>query len=676
MEESEALSVGVEPSESVTFGGLIDDQEHEKREDRKIAAALTQFFNSIDRTITMMRVYPNGHPLLDGLISQLLEQLLKAIEVEAEFVFNIDATELTTLLGTSVFSEKLAEKDQYIWYVAYADGMLQVRFSETLTADELNRFLRVVERSAAGRISSDDDTVTLLWEQQFEHISYYAVEGFVDAGALEDFGDRTEQDAIDLVVDAAIDPQSEDATELAGLFDNLSMTHLDLFTKMQVEANAKIIVPELRDQDLAYAFAVDPSLVDKMCAEWKAGADLEYRLIEALLSIIRTSPGSLGAERAGEMITSVTQQLLDSQMFDQAVRILDLLHSRRELFFEAEVDPLGELVEKLSDPMQIEALVNLFQRQIDKREALMRLFILLGPNTVLRQILNLLADGNRQVVALAQLVDLIFELVDDDERERLVTSPKFIESSTYLRRLMSELPERDFINWRPTARLIRKAIDDDEPDVRELALTLKHPCWDDDILADRYLVPMADDPDEGIRKLALELLGEKHPKLFQEAIRDTILARKLGDRTHAELRFLMRVYLDSAPDAPEYLRSLIDVKGWLGGDAVEFAKMAAAVLLEAGDPEALRIVDEVRGKFFTAPSVKKSYEQIVRRFASEELKQASEVSEVFETAASSGPPAEAIPVDPPVVDPGSVPKVEKAPPREAIELPDDLFDME
>ncbi len=615
-----------EGTSAASFGALIDDQEIERREDRKLAAELTQIFNAFDRIFTMMRVYPPTHPLVAELVRVVLGRLEPILERENSVYFNLDAHELQTLRGTPFFSQELAERDQFVWYAAYSDGLLQIEIERGVTDAELRGLLRVINQSAQGTIASDDDTVTLLWEQQNPHIRHFAVEGFVDHGELEDFGERTEKDAIEMIADAAVDPNSEEAAELHRLFDNLNLAHLDLFTRMQIEANAKIIVPELRDQDLAYAFAIPLNLIDQLGDEWRAGADLEYRLIEALLSTIRTAPASVGASRAAEIITAVTRQLLDHEMFEEAVRILELLHDRRELFLDTEIDPLGELIDQLAEPVQIEGLVNLFQLRPDLRQALTRLLKLLGREVLVTQIARLLADPDRKVVAVSELVDILFEAVDD-ATAHLVTEPGYLDQPIYLKRLMPELVTRDFAAWKPTTVLIHKAIASKDPEVRDLALSLEHPCWDDLELAQQYLVPMANDPDDKIRKLALRMLADKHPAIFKEAISDTVLARKMGNRTHAELRFLMRAFLDSADEGAEFLRSLLEVKGWFGSDATEFAKMAAAILVEAGDMLAVEKIRAAQSSIFTNPELKRSYTQIIQRFGDASLSEASELGE-------------------------------------------------
>ena len=313
-------------------------------------------------------------------------------------------------------------------------------------------------------------------------------------------------------------------------------------------------------------------------------------------------------------------------MFELAVRVLELLQDRRTLFADSGIDPLGELVDELSDPMQVEALVNLFQVKFALRGPIGRLFRLLSRATVLRQLLLLIGDPKRTPVAIGDLVEVVMELSDDDV-DGTVTAPEFLDKPIYLRRVMSELPGRDFARWKPTPRFIRKAIDASDPEIRELGLQLNHPCWSDPGLARDYLVPMAGDPDERIRKLALELLGERHPQMFQDAIRDTLLSRKMGDRTHAELRFLMRIFLDTSDDAAPFLRSLIDTKGWFGGSAREFAKMAAAVLIQAGDEEVRKKIETAQKSFLTAPELKRAYEQILERFGPLPAHQAPSVEE-------------------------------------------------
>lgn len=602
-------------STTLSLHGVIEEQQLDKRLDAKLANELLITFNALDRLVTMMRVYPKGHPILDEIATGITTRMREMMRTFGEFEVNIGARELKTGGGTAFFSAEQAEKKQFIYYSAYADGVIRVTFLEGLTSKELQDFMGVINRSAQGLIGSDDDTVTLLWELNLEHITYAAVEGFVDSGALDAFGDMNEAEAIATVADAAVDPRGEAAKKLGEIFNNLNMVHLDLFTRMQIDAHKKMAAPALSDRDLGYAFGVDAEVLQKLLREWSSGVDLEYRLIEALLSIVRTAPQSEDGKRASALIVEVMHNLLDKEMFAQAARVLELLHDRRDLFSKVDYDPVGELIEELSDPLRLEALVHMMQTQTSKRDELMSLLTMLGPSKVQWQLLLLLADEKRKIVALPQVVELVVATLRPENESQLLAK-EIVASPTYFKRILPVLAEKKLEDFKPMARLIRAALHLDDLDVLKAAMTVDHPVWADDVLADKYLQPMATHDNEEIRKLALRRLGEHHAERFRNSIRDSVLARKFTGRTHAELRFLMRIFLESSPDAPATLRQLLQTRGWLNHAHREFAKMAGAILMEVGDAEAISFIRTRAASFWTHPELRQSWQQSLDRFAS------------------------------------------------------------
>ncbi len=596
----------------MSMDGVIEEQQNEKRVDQKIASELGTIFNQLDRLVTMMRVYPKGHPILDEIAQGIISRIRPAIATFGDLEVNLGATELQTAGGTVFFSAEQSERKQFIYYNAYADGVIRVEFHEGITSKNLQDFLGVINRASQGGIGSDDDTVTLLWELDLDTISYSAVEGFVDTGSMDSFGEMNETEATQVVSEAAIEPRGAAADRLLALFSNLNLVHLDLFTRMQVTAQAKMSVPTLSDRDLAYAFGVDDAVILKLMTEWTSGVDLEYRLIEALLSIVRTSPHSEEGRNAADLVTQVTHNLLDQDMFAQAARVLELLHDRRELFANLEYDPMGALIDELSDPMRLEALIYTMQTNTSKRDELVSLLLMLGPAKVQWQILLLLADEKRKVVAIPQMVDVLLKTIQPDNELQFLA--KEVLTETYFRRLFPVLADRESDGFKPMPRLIRAALQFDNREVIKTALLVDHPVWKDETLADKYLQPLSSHDDEELRKLALRRLGEHHAERFRAAIRESVLARKFKGRTHAELRFLMRIFLESGGDSPQTLRGLLDTRGWLNKAHREFAKMAAAVLMEFGDEETVAFVTERAASALTHPDLRESWHQSLVRF--------------------------------------------------------------
>jgi len=609
------VEVSDEPLErsSLSVDGVIEEQQQEKRLDQRIASELGTIFNQLDRLVTMMRVYPKGHPILDEIAQGIISRIRQAIATFGDLEVNLGATELQTAGGTAFFSATQSERQQFIYYNTYADGVIRIDFHEGVSSKDLQDFLGVVNRASQGAIGSDDDSVTLLWELDLDTITYVAVEGFVDTGAMESFGDMNETEATQVVTNAAIEPRGAAAQKLMAMFSNLNLVHLDLFTRMQVTAQAKMAVPTLSDRDLAYAFGVDDAVISKLMGEWSSGVDLEYRLIEALLSIVRTSPHSEEGRNAASLVMEVTHNLLDKDLFAQAARVLELLHDRKDLFANLDYDPMGDLIDELSDPMRLEALIYTMQTNTAKREELVSLLLMLGPTKVQRQILQLLADEKRKVVAVPQLVDVILKTLQPDNEAQFLA--KEVTTATYFKRLLPVLADRDPESFKPMPRLIRAALHFEDREVVIAALLVEHSVWKDDILADKYLQPLSTHDDEELRKLALRRLGQHHAERFRAAIRESVLARKFKGRTHAELRFLMRLFLESGEDSTQQLRNLLDTRGWLNKAHREFAKMAAAVLIEFGDQETVTFITERSESAMTHADLRDSWKHTLARFS-------------------------------------------------------------
>lgn len=602
---------------------VAQEQPAERRQDQRLASELSTIFNALDRLITMMRVYPKGHPILDEIAQGITARMGESIHSHGELIVNLGARELTTRMGTPFFTAESAEKKQFIYYNAYADGLVRVIFHEGVTSKELQDFLRVINRASQGTVGSDDDTVTLLWELELEHITYSAVDGFVDSGSIESFGELNEADATAAVVAAAIEPRGATASKLAQMFNSLDMVHVDIFTQMQVQAHKKMAVPTLSDRDLSYAFGVDDETIDRLTGEWSSGVDLEYRLIEALLSIVRVSAQSQEGQKAAALVTQVTLNLLDKEMYRQAARILELLHDRKELFTCVDYDPMGELIDELSDPLRLEALLYMMQTTPSKHDDLVQLLLMLGPAKVQWQILLLLADEKRKVVAVPQMVEVLLKTAQPDNESQFV-APELTKSPTYFRRLLPVLADRGVDGFRPLPRLLRAALQLADRETTLVAMQVDHPVWGDEVLAEKYLQPLSSHDDEEVRKLALKRLGEHHADRFRAVIRDSVLARRFKGRTHAELRFLMRVFVGSTPSAVATLRKLLQTRGWMNAADREFAKMAAAVLLESGDQETIAFLENRINSFWTHPDLRNSWRQTLQLFAPKTSLQSSD----------------------------------------------------
>jgi len=73
--------------------------------------------------------------------------------------------------------------------------------------------------------------------------------------------------------------------------------------------------------------------------------------------------------------------------------------------------------------------------------------------------------------------------------------------------------------------------------------------------------------------------------------------------------------LESGEDSTQQLRNLLDTRGWLNKAHREFAKMAAAVLIEFGDQETVTFITERSESAMTHADLRDSWKHTLARFS-------------------------------------------------------------
>ncbi len=591
------------------LGDVIHEREEDRRERQKLAGELTMIFHAFDRLANLMRVYPKRHPLVDALTGQVAGIVNDLLVDHGIVRLTLHASDIK-LEGQDVcFSRDLTERDDYIWYDPYADGLVWFSLEAGLTTKELMNFMDVIVRVNAGNVGEDDDTTTLLWEIESEHIDFESLEGFVDGGIIDDLG-CTEPEAVNHVVDLAMSPD-EDNPLLGSMFvHSMKSDDLDIFTRMHLQTADKMSMPRMADDDISYAFGIDKVAMRKLLDEWGSGLNLEYRLIETLLSIIRTQPKSSAGERASSIITQVTLQLLDKEEIHGVVVILRLLQARRKLLELAKADPLADLIERLTAPFQLEATLNLFEKEPSKREDIATMLGLLSPVKVQAHLLTVLARQGQ--VSNEETLVTVLRQVTTPETEMALTSGEQLRSTSYLRRMLFGLSLfADAAEWEPATRLVRAGLGHDDDELKMLAMAVEHPFVESGSAAQAFLVPMSIKGGTEVRQRALALLAKFHRALFLKSVKENLLEGKFAGRSHGEVRFLMRTYIEHVPDAPVQLREMVDVSGVFNEEAREFAKLAAMTLIEHRDEGVVEIMRTRAGSLWSSPTLRKQYKEIL-----------------------------------------------------------------
>ncbi|MEC9442501.1 MAG: hypothetical protein VYE40_15490 [Myxococcota bacterium] len=593
---------------------VIEEQESLKRHRAKLKTDLSTIFHTFDRFITMMRVYPLGHPLIEGFAEQTLQHIQRYCESEGSLAVRLKPRELQTEWGDTFFTSEESERDHFLWYAPAADGMVELEFLPEITSRDLISLLEVINRADLGKLPLDDDTITLLWERDLKSIEYAAIEGYIDMGELGYFGGLSEPEAKATVMTAAINPSGEAGKKLATMFEAAPQTQVDVFTRIQVKAKPLDSLTQMPADMLADAFRVDTSWVNGLVEEWLTGNNLEYRLIEALLSIVRVQPDSEHSQRAVDTIFQITTQLLDNYQYNTVITLMKLLHARRKLFEGDAVDPLGDLLGYISDPLRLEALIFQAQRRHEDRKDIIRLLKILDKDQVQKHILTTLATENKKPSSTEALVDVLLAVLTK-ENERNLLRDEYMNKTCYLERLLPHLRGRSPTKYPILPRLMGRAIESEDRSVRALVLQLAHNSWCTPMVIDKYIKPLLSDDDNEVRRLAIAVMRDLASKDFEAWLQTVITEQELGFRKPGEVRFLVRLYLEQYPQKRAELRAMLQTRGWFNEQRRDLARSVAIVLLEHGDREAIEIIQTLADSFFTSRSLREEYRKLLGRFA-------------------------------------------------------------
>jgi len=148
---------------------------------------------------------PNDVVLPTSQVSELLQSLVKALRAFQMYLPNnpmyqrasqnvragfapiwpalddlvVQVAETDFLWEEQVVYHQPTKTDSLAW-ILYKDGMRELTLRKGVEDQEIIRFLEVVNRARFMQSDAADDLLTLLWEQEFNHISYQFVEGFGD----------------------------------------------------------------------------------------------------------------------------------------------------------------------------------------------------------------------------------------------------------------------------------------------------------------------------------------------------------------------------------------------------------------------------------------------------------------------------------------------------------------
>jgi len=149
------------------LGASLAAFDDEQREQQTLAR-LRDFMRVLVRALKAKRMYPANNPLLQRILAEVSIAMNETLELVGDLHITVQQFDLL-FLGQSIYHNP--SKKESLAFRFSKDGITEISFQDGLPPEELEDFLAVMAHAMESG-SLDDDLVTLLWEQEFSHISY------------------------------------------------------------------------------------------------------------------------------------------------------------------------------------------------------------------------------------------------------------------------------------------------------------------------------------------------------------------------------------------------------------------------------------------------------------------------------------------------------------------------
>ncbi len=135
---------------------------------------------SLLKAIKAFKLYQTNNPIL---IKQLEELTTKfTAHLDRYQKLNLQVGEYKLFFDGKPIYENMDMKES-LSFLFYKDGVREIRFMKGLEDQEISDFLDVIRKNEqASRL--EDDIVTLLWQKDFDHISYFATDEFMESNVV------------------------------------------------------------------------------------------------------------------------------------------------------------------------------------------------------------------------------------------------------------------------------------------------------------------------------------------------------------------------------------------------------------------------------------------------------------------------------------------------------------
>jgi hypothetical protein len=326
-----ALSLSAEKAE-------LSEQDAESRN----VGFVRELVRLLVKTQKAQRLYDSKNAVAERLELDLYERMSTFVSEEGEVQLVVLESQLRC--EDAVVFESPDRTDS-LAFLLYRDGIRRLSFSPGLELQELRAFLRCLNRVAL-LTNDQDDLVTLLWEQDFHSIRYFAIEELARSESYPHLSDQlvtgespegssdgaagspAEAVSLDLkqpVSTVPVEACRLESGEIEAMQKELLVEERAPFRQLVSELALELILLEDGEDEQGEISEEIVEIVDRLIADGDVAEVVGmHEHIEGLATMIFA-----GATSAQKLSSELTQALAEPERFERLMERVEVVHAPR-----------------------------------------------------------------------------------------------------------------------------------------------------------------------------------------------------------------------------------------------------------------------------------------------------------------------------------------------------------
>lgn len=162
---------------------VVSTEETDRPEPPFNSVLVSELLRQLDKTVRAHQLYLHNNPTYIKALEALRASFLP-IWAETDTLPLLVSDTQCTWFGVTVLDEPEKASDSLPWTL-YKDGVREITLGAGFEGEELERFLDIIPRVRKAQ-AHEDDLLTILWEQEFAHLTYRYVDVSGDPGEAID----------------------------------------------------------------------------------------------------------------------------------------------------------------------------------------------------------------------------------------------------------------------------------------------------------------------------------------------------------------------------------------------------------------------------------------------------------------------------------------------------------